>query len=162
MVSKEKENIACLSVPPHILHTSRFHEIQIRNKCAAEEREKEKRLGGRLMTNWIELTFAFAPCGGPTNSLRACQGFCCSPAPLQPDAGRNPVIRRRLKFASPSGSRDIAVAHSVVSGYLFCEQKTREKRKELSHAQLEKSGHLSSLISTRKRRVAPAGWKLGY
>lgn len=104
--------------------------MKFKSETSAQRKREKEKFGGRLMTNWIELTFAFAPCGGPTNSLRACQGFCCSPAPLQPDAGRNPVIRRRLKFASPSGSRDIAVAHSVVSGYLFCEQKSEEKKKE--------------------------------
>lgn len=115
--------------------------------------------------NGTEFTFAFAPCDEPTNSLIICPSFCCSPTPLQLDAGRNPVIRQRPKSASPSGSRDIAVARSIVSGYLLNKWKDRrnKKKKEIKPCVVQKLGHLSSLISTRKRRVAPAGrWMLGY
>jgi hypothetical protein len=52
-----------------------------------------------------------------------------------------------------------------VSGYLLNKWKDRrnKKKKEIKPCVVQKLGHLSSLISTRKRRVAPAGrWMLGY
>ena len=110
--------------PPYLAH-----KMISRNLNAIANAQRKKR--GVEWPNGTELTFAFAPCDEPTNSLIICPNFCCSPTPLQLAAGRNPVIRPRPKSASPSGSRDIAVARSIVSGYLLNEWKNREKKNQV-------------------------------